>query len=263
MPKILITGSEGFIGKHLCKLLEKDNEILRYDRKIKLLPLSCFFIEKPDYVVHLASNISDDIEKCREDIDLTFKILELSLKYNIKKVIFASSAAVYGNSYPYINPISPYGISKLQCEEWIDYYVKKGLNCVILRLSNVYGKGGNGVINQFINKISKNEKLIVNNTGNQKRDYIHVFDVIGIISKIINSNIDNRNYNVSTGEGNSIWTILKILRDLQNNDINIELGSLKEEIVDSVLENYEIKTDLNYDNFIKLKEGIEMFYKNE
>ena len=98
--KILITGSEGFIGKHLVNLLKEKHEIYGFDRNenkdLNILgDIAEAFIEfKPYIVIHLASNISNDINECRDDVIALLNLLAFCKEFEVKKFIFTSSAAV-------------------------------------------------------------------------------------------------------------------------------------------------------------------------
>lgn len=265
--KILITGSEGFIGKHLVNYLKDKHEILGLDRNntpysIELSDFeeieSQIYNFKPEVVVHLASNISDEFDECLEDIQSILNLLATCKEFNIKKFIFTSSAAVYGDSYPETKPISPYGISKLQCEQWCEYYKSLGLNITILRLGNVYGLNGKGVINKFMNNIKDNQALTIYGDGHQTRDFIYITDVIELIEKCIhepNSSI----FEIGTGIGSEIWDVVTALN---RRPLTIfHHPHTKKEIRKSILDNAKAYLFLNHQKFIKIEEGIEKLWK--
>lgn len=267
--RCLITGSEGFIGKHLINHLKEKYEIMGFDRNINnenllnLGAISLAFVKfNPEIVIHLASNISNDITLCHDDITSILNLLWACKEKGIKKFIFTSSAAVYGDSYPKTIPINPYGITKLQCEQWCKYYSELGLKTIILRLSNVYGKGGKGVINQFIEKTKNSERLTINGNGYQIRDFIYIDDVIQVIDQCINSDINNDILNVSTNIGSTIWDILKVLYETTSQHIELTFESeIINEIKISKLDSSDLIMlkffDMNeFKSFISLKEGI-------
>ena len=175
---ILATGNRGFIGQNVFFTLCENStyKVIGYDRKegyelCDKKQLQKIFAEfKPSVVVHLASNVSMEQDKCVEDVQALVNLLQMCEQHKVKKLIFTSSAAVYGNHYPEIIPVNSYGLSKLQCEQWCKFYVQRGMDITILRLANIYGSRGNGVINKFIENIKNQKPIIMYGDGHQKRD---------------------------------------------------------------------------------------------
>src|SRR3990167_7179337 len=190
--KALVTGGAGFIGSHLCdRLFEEDFDVYVVDnlskgrienlnKKVDFFKininspkfLKLLGILKPNIIFHLAaqSSISNSLKDPKKDFQTnlfsTLKLLEKSRKIKIEKIIFTSSAAIFGKAerlpidekYPR-NPISYYGISKL-CSEYFfqNYYKSYQMPYVCLRLANVYGprqdaSGEGGVVAIFANKL--------------------------------------------------------------------------------------------------------------
>ena len=214
--KVLVTGGAGFIGSHIVDtLIESGYEVVVVDnlssgKKEYLNDKAIFYDldlhskqiedvfekELPDFVIHEAAQVDVSISIHHPYFDAysnilgTIHLLELSRKYHVKKVIYASSCAVYGETGDYsiqenskIQPISFYGASKYTPELYIQLYQKLyGLPYTILRYANVYGprqtpKGEGGVISIFVQKLLKNENLIIYGYGTQTRDFVYVKDV--------------------------------------------------------------------------------------
>ena len=256
--KIIITGGAGFIGKHLVNyLLDKGNVITIFDNFSNSEENSMgYFIkngvkvingdirkfeeilketENQDILIHLAAKISvsesilNPSETFEVNVDGTKNVLEACKRSNIKKVIIASSAAVYGESVPKIklkentktNPISPYGKSKLVMEQEIR---KNNINCIILRFFNIFGIGQTpeyaGVITKFIEMISTNKPLKIFGDGMQTRDFVSINDVVESIYDAI-KNGKNGTYNIASGKAITINELAEFMISLSRKDLEI------------------------------------------
>jgi len=216
---VLVTGGAGFIGSHIVDLLIKNNyEVVIVDdlssgreenvnKKARFHKLNItdqkglaevFEQEKPDYVCHEAAQISvsfsvrDPLFDAQTNIFGSLNLLKCCLlNHHVKGIVFASSGGtIYGEpekfpiseEYPF-RPLSPYGISKVTVEHYLDFYQKNyNLPYVALRYGNVYGPrqdpyGEAGVIAIFIEKMLKGEIPTINGDGKYIRDYIYVEDV--------------------------------------------------------------------------------------
>ena len=169
MDNVVVTGSDGFVGKNLVKKLK--------EKGIKP-------IEFKGNIVHLAAltSLPDSIESPLDYFLVnelgTIGILEYARLNGIKRIIFTSSIAT-------IKPDNPYGLSKLNAEEWCKLYSKLyGIETIIIRPYNIYGKGGHGVINKFCKQKLTGVKLSIHGSGKQKRDFIHVDDVCSAIVEL-------------------------------------------------------------------------------
>ena len=260
--KVLVTGGAGFIGFHLCnKLSQLVDNLTIYDdlssgliKNIKDVPKARFLkgdildlktlhsLPKSDLIYHLAAQVvvGYSMENPLVDFETNAKgtlcILEKARKDD-SKVVFASSAAVYGNptvfptpeSYGF-HPFSCYGLSKVVGEEYCQMYREQyGLDIVITRFANVYGLRCHGVIHDFLDKLAKNSnKLEIIGTGKQCRDFVHVSDVVEALVKVGSEDyVNGEVYNLGLGKTTSIidlaQLILKIL-NLQNKTVVTTTG---------------------------------------
>jgi len=239
--KILITGGSGFIGKYLVnKLLNDGHDVYNLDKipnpnihsiKQKIIDLYDInvndnFFDNIDCIIHLAAMVSvprsfeDPVKSFGDNVFLTMKLLSAANLHGIKKFVFASSAAVYGDKEGKVNesditiPTSPYGLDKLTCEKYIQMYCGIwNINYLIFRFFNVYGEGQNsqyaGVITAFKKAAANNESLIIYGDGNQTRDFINVNILSDVLSKIIVKNVSNEIFNLGTGNSISINDVAK------------------------------------------------------
>lgn len=253
--KILITGGAGFIGSNLARAFVLKNYKVRVVdnlstgkmenlngiiEKIEFLPADITdekamegTFKHIDHVIHLAAITS--VQKSLEDPDLTFKvnvegtrnILKFSEKFNVRKLIFASSCAIYGNPEKLpvsedskLFPLSPYAESKVEGENSCLEFLKKGINIVILRFFNVFGlkqdadSPYSGVISNFAKKILKGERPVIYGDGKQTRDFVYVDDVLSAIEKALFSKSETRIFNIGSGKGYSVNQIFEILKKI-------------------------------------------------
>ncbi len=250
--RVLLTGGAGFIGSNLCrKLLKKKYKVTVIDNlsmgKKKNLPQGVKFIKKNilnykscesackniDIVIHLAAKVSirNSVNTLSEDVNNnvngTINILNASAKMKVKKIIFASSMAVYKSSKhkkPFkenstLEPISPYGISKLASEKYILLMAPKmKIQPVILRLFNTFGPGQTmtpyvGVITIFVKNMLNNKISKIFGNGNQRRDFIYVEDVVDSFILAMESNKSkNQIFNIGTGKTKSVNDVFKIIK---------------------------------------------------
>ena len=265
--KVLVIGAAGFIGGFLVKELLKEpvKEIILYDNFVRgkidnieesLKDPRCHIfpyggdireidvldkaMEGVDYVFHLASMWllhCKDFPRTAFEVNIagTFNVLESCVKHKVKKLIYSSSASVYGDAvkvpmtedHPFNNK-NFYGATKIageaMCTAYNDRY---GLEIIGLRYMNVYGPGQdqyaayNGVVSAVLNKIDKNEEPTVNGDGGQAYDFIYVQDVARSNIDAAQSDIKLGFYNVGTEVQTTIKELCNTMLKLKNSDLTI------------------------------------------
>ena len=296
--KVLITGGYGFIGSYVAELFSHEghdvfilDDLSKGDRSLVRLGhtsliedvrssgCEAFFRKYAfDTVIHLAAQTSvqqsiiDPAEDTRINVGGLVNMLHLSASYNVKQFVFASSAAVYGDSEEPLltertacRPASPYGMTKkvgeYVCRQWNSMY---GLNSVCLRFSNVYGPRQAGhneqsVIPVFIDRILKGEPLPVYGDGEQTRDFIYVED----ISKAIYLAAVNRLsgvYNVSASVPHSVNDVIATLKGQGLSLQSVHLPERSGDIKHSLLDNGKLKRALGWEPQYTLQEGLRKTY---
>jgi UDP-glucose 4-epimerase len=244
--KVLVTGGAGFVGYHLCnKLQNLTDDLTIYDNlssgkienvndvskakfvKGDILDLKGLFdLPKQDLIYHLAAQVVVPYSMENPMIDFetnakgTLSVLEKARKDDAK-LVFASSAAVYGNptqmptteEYGF-HPVSCYGLSKVVGEEYCQMYSEQyGLDVVITRFANVYGLRCHGVIHDFLDKLAKNpNKLEIIGTGLQSRDLVHISDVVDLLITVGSlQSVNGETYNVGLGKTTKIIDLAKMM----------------------------------------------------
>ena len=265
--KILVIGGAGFIGSFVVAELLKENvgEVIVYDnfargkkeyledslkdkrciifpiggdiREIDILNKA---MEGMDYVICLSAMWllhCKDFPRTAFDVNIagTFNVLEACVKNNIKKLIWSSSASVYGDAvqlpmteeHPFNNK-NFYGATKIAGEAMATAFNDRyGLNVIGLRYMNVYGPHQDqtaaytGVVPIMLNKIDANEAPVINGDGSQAYDFIYVEDVARCNVAALKSNTNYGFYNVGTEIQTSIKELCDLILSLKKSDLKV------------------------------------------
>jgi UDP-glucose 4-epimerase len=232
--KVLVTGGAGFIGYHLCKKLsDLTSNLTIYDNLSSGTMQNVKDVTKAKFVKGDILDLKPLCEQPKQDL-IYHLAAQVVVGYSMEnplvdfdaKVVFASSAAVYGNpsifptpeSYGF-HPFSCYGLSKVVGEEYCQMYREQyGLEVVITRFANVYGLRCHGVIHDFLEKLAKNpDKLEIIGTGKQCRDFVHVSDVVAALVLLgKKEDIVGEVYNLGLGKTTSILELAELILSILN-----------------------------------------------
>ena len=240
---LLVTGGCGFIGSHVADyLIESGKNVLVLDDlstgDINNLSTGAHFRQGSMTdrsflesifnefsicgIIHEASHINTNVKSEDPKFDVvtnvlgTINLIELALKYEITKFVYASSVAVYGHFIPMpaleegpVAPVHSYGIAKLCAENYINYYKNiHGFKANIARYGNIYGPrqpiyGEVGVIAIFADKIEKEQPLPVYGDGEHIRDFLFIEDAVEATIALFN-HTEMDTFNVASGKGVSV-----------------------------------------------------------
>ncbi|MBI4990765.1 NAD-dependent epimerase/dehydratase family protein [Candidatus Gottesmanbacteria bacterium] len=303
--KILVTGGAGFIASHIVdayinlghdvvivdnlssgrrEFINKKAKFYQADIRDRDKIKDIFTKERPEVLNHHAAQISvresvlDPINDAEINILGLLNLLEAGRKNGVKKIIFASSGGVvYGEAkqipthedYNPLQPLSPYGVSKLASEYYLNfYYTTYGIQYFALRYSNVYGPRQNphgeaGVVAIFSLKLLNGEIPIINGDGKQTRDYVYVGDVVEA-NKIALTSSEGGVFNIGTGIETNVLEIYQNIKEITGNSVSAKhgpakSGEQKRSCLDSRLaaEKLDWKAKINLDE--GLKKTIEYF----
>ncbi|EOD6232937.1 NAD-dependent epimerase/dehydratase family protein [Enterococcus hirae] len=272
MEKILITGGAGFIGSTLANHLGKENVVIVVDDlsmgKVENLEMdrNITFIEGDvadsvlmeeiiranqfDYIFHLAAvasvvdSVARPVETHRVNFESVLMLLELVRKYqpNLKRIVFSSSAAVYGDEptlpkkeESIIRPLTPYAIDKFAAEQYVlDYCHLYDVPGSAVRFFNVYGPNQNpnspysGVISILVDRYKKQlagEKtsFTLYGDGSQSRDFVYIDDVIQALLLVANKEAAlGQQFNVGTGKATTLLTLIQTIDQILETELALE-----------------------------------------
>ena len=229
MKTVLLTGSEGYIGKNFQELYKDKYNFICLDKKLnKKAEDFQEFDQQIDYIIHLAA--ISGLAKCDENVDQTY-IDNISSTIHLMKAAWAFNIPmIYTSSQAAKSPQSSlYSTTKRIGEVEADRYNKQYGDIKVLRLSNVYGgnhylKYKSSVISKFVNAKMKNEPLTVHGDGSQTRDLIHVFEVCRCIDMCLNNTPILAPVDVGTGISRSIKEVAEKISDNIEYDKEVGIG---------------------------------------
>ena len=295
---ILVTGGAGFIGSHLVRLLlSRQQQVTVVDNfstglrenlpeDIKIIELDVtspklarvFAEGKFDAVVHLAGQTTVHVSMADPELDGvqnivgSIHVLEQARAHGVRRVIFASTAASYGDvpeerlpidEFQTLAPLSFYGLSKVTVERYLALYQRAfGLDYVVLRFANVYGErqgdgGEGGVISIFARRVAEKRPITIYGDGEQTRDFIYAGDIARGIFAALRTKHVNRAYNLSTQKETSLNELVSVLGKVAGREIKPDYGPARTgDIYQSLLANGRARRFLGWEPETSLEEGL-------
>ena len=308
MRKILVTGCSGFIGMHLCKslLLENENVLgvdnlndyysvnlknARLDQLYNFKNFNFFKVDlcdlgslegifkdfKPQIIVNLAAqagvrySIKSPHSYIKTNIIGFMNVLECCRKYQVEKLVYASSSSVYGNTkkIPFdvndlVNkPISIYATSKI-ANELMSYTYNHlfKIKTIGLRFFTVYGPWGRPDMAYYIfcDKISKGEPIDIFNNGNLKRDFTYIDDIINGTKSAIDRNYECEVFNLGNNKSENIMDIIRLIEKNIGKNAIINFKDMEPGDVAQTYANIDYsRKKLGYKPKISITEGVPKF----
>ncbi len=296
--KALVTGGAGFIGSHLMagllnegmKVVALDNlsmgkkenvpqgaslvvgDVLDYESLRSVLESGIDIVFHEAAIVSIRESAKNFYNDAMTNIMGTLNVLRACMEFGVKKLVFASSMAVYGDSPERVpipegereKPIAPYGLSKQASERYLSLMAESNpIDVICLRYFNTYGENQSytpyvGVITIFANRLMKGEAPLIFGDGNQTRDFVYVKDIVDANIKAMYADIHRGIFNVGTGTGTTVRQIAEILIDKINPAITpIYSDAVPGELIYSVADISRIKKELNFSPRYSIRDSID------
>jgi len=293
--KVLVTGGAGFIGSHIVKLLvDRGFEVTVYDnlshsnadsvnQKAKFIEgdiLDKDLLKKAllgvDGVIHMAGlievseSVKDPETFAKNNILGSLSLLEAMKESNVKKIIFSSTASVYGDKPELpikedgkVLAANPYGASKVSVENFLySYHFNFQFDVTILRYFNAYGPGEvhdpetHGIPN-FIRAALDNQPIPLYWKGEQVRDFIYVDDLAAAHISVLD--LDGFNiFNVGTDQGVKVMDVIKTIASIVGKDLRIEdLGERKGDVMATYASSEKLRNKTGWKPATELKDGLQ------
>lgn len=302
---VFVTGGAGFIGLHVIEqLVAQDynvrifDNMVRGDRdkanewaatgKVDVVDQDIRYgaavhaaMKGSDYVIHLAADsinksVADPFTSFDLNVSGTHNVVASAAEHGIKRIVFASSASVYGDPQKLpmheddaLSPLTPYCITKRTGEDMLAYYQRaKGLSWIALRFFNVYGEGQKttayytSVINHFVNRLKRGEAPIIDGEGKQSMDFIHVKDIARAVVLAVGAERGNVPINIGTGIDTTVAQLAHILIDAVGADVEPQFNPRDVLVSRRAADVQRAKDILGFEYSIAVEDGMRALVQN-
>jgi len=299
MAAIFITGGTGFIGSHIVEQLLQEGHTITvlttsstvhpnlqpFIQQLRIVRgnfgdrnLMQHYLKEIDILIHLAwSTVPKDASEnpaydAQTNIIGSINLLHAAVHNQVKRVIFISTGgALYGipqytpldEQHP-LRPISAYGISKMAFERYLHFFYKnKGLDYIILRVSNAYGPRqnitkGQGVIGIWLHKYLQNEAIEIWGDGETVRDYIYVTDIATAVQQALAYQGEERVFNLGSGQGQSLNQLVDYCQKVTQKQIPVHYKEARSfDVPVNVLAIQKIKKAFDWQPTVGMEEGMQ------
>ncbi len=297
MAKYLVTGGAGFIGSHLVEELLRRGESVQvadnfstgkrtnvpagvdvFDGDVADEAFAARAVAGCDYVLHQAAipsvprSVAEPVATNRANVDGTLAILVAARDAGVKRVVFAGSSSVYGNSAVLPkredmrpSPMTPYALQKLVSEQYCQMFSELyGLETVTTRYFNVFGPRQqpgspySGVISLFIEALATGQAPKIHGDGRQTRDFTYVGDVVrGVLAAATTPGVSGEVFNVAVGGRISLLELVGTLQRLLRSNVEPILGPAREgDVRDSQADIVKARQKLKFEPQVSLEDGL-------
>jgi UDP-glucose 4-epimerase len=298
---VVVTGGAGFIGSHIVDAyialghrvlviddlssgsranLHRDAELIEGDIRdegvlARLASLKIDLLSHHAAQADVRRSVTDPAFDADVNIVGSLRVIQAAVKAGARRVVFASSGgAIYGEpeAFPQREdharvPVSPYGCAKLAMEIYLNYFrIVHGLASVSLRYANVYGprqnsRGEAGVVAIFAERLLKGEPLIVNGSGEQTRDFVHVSDVVRANVAALRTEVEG-SFNVGTGVETSLNEVVDAFRAVSPREVRVEHAEARKgEQLRSVLDGTALRRLAQLPEPLGFSDGLEQTFR--
>lgn len=299
MAKYLVTGGAGFIGSHLVEELLRRGESVRIadnfstglhdnvprDSHVEVIEgdiadedVAVRAVAGCDYVLHQGAipsvprSVAHPLATNRANVDGTLSVLVAARDAGVKRVVFAGSSSVYGNSAVLPkredmrpSPLTPYALQKLVSEQYCQLFTQLyGLETVTTRYFNVFGPRQqpgspySGVISLFIEALANGRRPVVHGDGKQTRDFTYVGDVVrGVLAAAVAPGVAGGVINLAVGGRISLLELIRTLQIVLKTDVEPIFEAPREgDVKDSQADILRARQHLGFEPQVSLEEGL-------